>query len=29
VLLPDGSRVPARVMDGLAAFDPDGGRLCA
>ncbi len=29
VLLPDGRRVPARVMDGLAHFDPDGARMRA
>ena len=29
VLLPDGRRVPARVMDGLAHFDPDGERMRA
>ena len=29
VLLPDGRRIPARVMAGLAHFDPDGERLRA
>jgi sarcosine oxidase subunit alpha len=27
VLLPDGRRVPATVIDGLAHFDPDGERM--
>jgi sarcosine oxidase subunit alpha len=27
VLLPDGSRIQARVIDGLAHFDPDGERM--
>jgi sarcosine oxidase, subunit alpha len=27
ILLPDGRRVPARVMAGLAHFDPDGERI--
>ncbi len=27
VLLPDGRRIPARVMERLAHFDPDGGRM--
>jgi glycine cleavage system aminomethyltransferase T len=29
VLMPDGSRVPARVADGLVSFDPEGERLRA
>jgi sarcosine oxidase subunit alpha len=29
VLLPDGRRIPARVMEGLAHFDPDGKRMRA
>ena len=29
VLLPDGRRVPARVMEGVAHFDPDGERMRA
>jgi sarcosine oxidase subunit alpha len=29
VLLPDGRRVPARVMEGIAHFDPDGERMRA
>jgi sarcosine oxidase subunit alpha len=27
VLLPDGRRIPALVIDGLAHFDPDGERM--